>query len=255
MGAAPDGWFSRFCDHFAVSTTIWIEPDPARRPTLREWTEAFFAYGWLLVMIVLDSFRFVLNFGAYHRNIDITARLVSVTYPNRTVLAPHRWWRWGGLGSGMATPINGGEVCMLLPLPGKDQGMAFALRLIRTHRTMGMGIWLIGFAFYYAIFATPWWMLFFDRLSVPLILGHGYDPRAWPLYWSIPQVAHLLVVAIISYRQLYVPWGLQSLQVLLYPFYLASAPFVFIYARLARSQALYGNAAAIRINAAAAKPH
>lgn len=250
MRSAPDGWLSRFCDHFAVSTTIWIEP--TGKPTLQAWTDAALAYGWLLVMLVLDSFRFVLNAGAYHRNMDVTARLVSVTFPNRTVLAPHRWWRWGGFGTGMATPLSGGEACMLLPLPGKDQGFGFVLRLLRTHRSMGFGIWLIGYVLYYALFSAPWWSLLFPRTSIPLILGFGFDPRNWPWYWQMLQLAHLIVVAIVSYRQLYVPWGLQSLQILLYPFYLATSPLIFLYARLARSNASYNNAAIGRINAAAA---
>lgn len=249
MRAAPDGWFSRFCDHFALSTTIWIEPDPERKPTLREWGEATLAYGWLLVMLVLDSLRYMLNFGAYHCNTDVTARLVSVTFPNRTVVAPHRWWIWGGFGTGMATPLSGaGATCMLLPLPGREQGFAFVWRLLRTHRTMGVGVWIVGFALYYGFFALPWWMWLLPRNVVPWVLAHGWDPRTWPYYWSLLQVGHLLIVAIISYRRLYVPWGLQSLQVLMYPLYLATAPLAFVYARLARSSALYDKAAAERIS-------
>jgi hypothetical protein len=241
--AGRSSWFSG-ADHFAISSYIWIEP-AATGAGLRDWCNAFFAYGWLLVVLVLDTFRFYTHLGAYHRNTDVTARLVSTTFPDRTVLAPHRWWMlWGGFGSGLALPQSGGNACLLLPSAAAgDQGMSLLMRLLRGHRHLGAGLWLLPFTLYYCAFAFPWWMLMLPRSYIPFWwMAMPLDPRQWAWWWQMLQLGHLLVVAMTSYNQLHVPWGMQPMQILLYPFYLATAPLVFLYARLAR---YHGMAASI----------
>lgn len=228
-------------EHFAVSSELWIVTDESEKRNLRVWSESALAYGWLLVVLVLDTLRYYINLGSYHRNLDLTARLVSVTYPNRTVLAPHRWWwPWGGLGSGIAAPQSGRGGCFVLPAQG-EQGMNFVLRVVRAHRYMGIGVWLVPFALYYCALAFPWWALVLPQAFVPWWMLMSLDPRAWPWYWQMVHLLHLLVVALVSYNQLTlkVPWVMQSVHILLYPLYLATAPAFFMYARFVRSRALY----------------
>lgn len=244
MSAAAGDWrvpVMGGCDHFALGSHVWVEPDEDKPQTLFRWGDAALAYGWLLVVMVLDTLRYYLNLGAYHRNCDLTARLVSQTYPDRTLLAPHRWWLYWA-GTGIATTETGGAGCMLVPDDGK--GMRFLLRIIRTHRGMGIGPWIIGFVLYYCVFSAPWWMLVLPRSYIPMWwMEHSMDPRKWEWYWQVLQAFHLLVVALISNNQMQVPWGLQTFHILLYPFYLATAPLVFVYCRLARSYAVYASIA------------
>lgn len=239
--ASRSSWSVLSADHFAMSSEIWITPNPRQKPQLGDWATAALAYGWLLVVLVLDTLRFWLNFGAYHRNADLTGRLVSTTFPNRTVLAPHRWWSfWGGLGSGIALPLNGAGVCLLVPNV-EEQGMSFVTRLVRTHRSMGWGLWLFGFALYYCCFAFPWWSALLPQEYLPFwwMRQLSLNPLAWPWWWQLLQAFHLLIVTGISLNQLHVPWGLQPLHILLYPLFLASAPVFFFVARESRSRALH----------------
>lgn len=224
-------------DHFAVTSTLWIEPVGKLTPTT--WINAVFAYGWLLVVYVLDSLRYMMNMGCYHRNVDLTGRFVASTYPNRVVLAPHRWWSpW--ITSGIARPVPGNAGCVLLP-NAEDQGMTLLLRLLKTHRHMGFGIcWFLFFVLYYAMFSFPWWTLVLHKSSIPFWwMPVTVDVRQWAWYWLTLQAVHLLVVAIVSSRQLHIPWNLQALHVLLYPLFLATAPPLFLYARYANSTANY----------------
>lgn len=235
---APPSWLSGSKpDHYALSSGVICPPQRG------SWIDMALAYGWLLVALVCDAARYVWHAGAYHRRgLDVTARLASATFPNRVVLAPHRWWcPWNPLGSGMDRPIEAGDACLQVP-PPNGQDMSYVMRLLRTHPHMGLGLWLLPFTLYYCAFAAPWWHLLLPRSWVPFWwMDWPLDPRRWPWYWQMLQAAHAMLVALVSYRQLELPWqGMQSLHVLLYPLWLATFPLVLVYARLIRQAPING---------------
>ena len=108
--------------------------------------------------------------------------------------------------------------------------MNFVLRIVRGHRYMGIGIWILPFTLYYCALAFPWWALVVPQSLVPWWMLMSIDPRAWPWYWQMAHLLHLLVVALVSYNQLTlkVPWVMQSAHIVLYPLYLATAPAFFL---------------------------
>ena len=226
---APPSWISGSKpDHYALSNGVICPPRSA-------WSHMALAYGWLLVLLVCDAARYAWHAGTYHRRgLDVTARLASVTFPNRVVLAPHRWWcPWNPLGSGIDRPIEVGDACLQVP---HGQDMPYVMRLLRTHPHMGLGLWLLPFTLYYCAFAAPWWHLLLPRAWIPFWwMNWPLDPRLWPWYWQMVQATHALAVALVSYRQLELPFaGMQSLHVLLYPLWLATFPLVLLWARLVR---------------------
>jgi len=221
------------CDHFAVSSVTYIELDEGDERNPRVWLEAL-SYGFLLVILMLDTFRSIVSLFQYHRTVDLRADFLTVTYPNRTRIAPDRWWRWW-IGTGICYARRAGAACMQLPDP-KDQGLKFVLRTIKTHRAMGIGGWILGFLFYYAFFSWPWWNNLIDPHSR---LGSWICRDMTALYWQIPYLLHTAVVGWMAWQYFEFPLKMLPLQVLLYTFYLTLSPIIFFYGRFHSSRAAW----------------
>lgn len=219
------------CEHFAVSSITYIEASPEAKRDPRAWIEAM-SYGFLLVIMMMDSLRSLVSLFQYHRTTDLRAQLVTTTFPNRVRLASSRWWMWW-IGTGMGTIKRGGPACMQIPA-AKDQGIAFVLRTIKTHKHMGVGIWIIGYVLYYLMFGWPWWNAF---------ISTNWRFTAWfardmsSLFWIITYMLHTVVVGYIALIYMEFPLKMLPLQVLLYTFYLTASPVIFIYGRFHTSRA------------------
>ncbi len=218
------------CDHFGVSSITYIRLEDHKDP--RAWIEAL-TYGFLLVVMMLDSLRSLANLSLYHRSVDLRGRLITTTWPNRVRLAPHRGWVWytgwftWWFQSGISTSKHAGAACMQLPSQ-KDQGFALVLRTIKTHKHMGFGIWLIGYLLYWLLFAWPIWTPFVNPHSR---IGMWFARDMTALYWIIPYMLHTVVVGYIAWLYMEFPLRLLPLQVVLYTFYLTASPAIFLYAR------------------------
>lgn len=204
-------------DHYAISTPLIIERDDITLAAL--WGSL--AYGFLLVLMVLDTLRSALTWFRHHRAADVRATLVYHSYPKRAREAHPpsrwRWWIWTRVHPLRRLDGTTGQV----PAP-PDQGWALLWRTIYTHRQLGPDLWWPpAFGFYYWLFALPWWRLW---LGKTLIAG-SY------LWWT-PEALHYLLVAYVAHQHMTTPyWPVLVLQVVLYPVYLSLAPLIYVFMR------------------------
>ena len=231
-------------DHYAVSSILIIDSRKTRDP--RTWFSGL-SYGFLLVVLMLDTFRSLVSLFRYSRTVDVCGQLLQITFPNKIRLAPYKWYMWW-FGTGICKTQTGDSAAIQFPAE-KDQGIGFVLRTIKTHKHMSIGLWWLFYAVYYAVFAFPFWNWLLNPRSV---WGQWLVRDLTALYWIIPYLLHTALVAYIAWRNVefpktYVPLvGDQSLllplQVLLYTFYLTLSPLVFLYARWHVSRAAWQSA-------------
>ncbi|MBX9636414.1 MAG: hypothetical protein K2Q45_02545 [Nitrosomonas sp.] len=230
-------------DHFAVSSILII--DLEKSTNIIE----CFPYGFLLVIMMLDFFRYAFAVFGYSRTVDVRGQLLSKTYPNKVRLAPNRWWAWW-FGTGISSTSYGGASAIQWP-DKKDQGLGFVLRTIKTHKHMSFGIcWLLFYFFYYLVFAFPFWHWL---LSPTSFVGRWLTRDIYSLFYIIPSLLHLALVGFIAWWNVRFPNThiplvgprevILPLQVLLYPFYLAASPLFFLYGRFHFSRAAWESAA------------
>lgn len=226
--------------HFAVSTKLRFEPEGNedwRYP--RAWLKAFW-YGFLNVVLMLDVMRSILNITKYHRACDLRAQTVTLTWPSWARLTPAGpWWRWwwGTRVCGVNTAQNDAvqRVCF------KDAGFSLVARTIETHPHMKASslLWLLGFGVYYSMFSYPWWNVFLSAPSseYPGLLGAyvsiAFYRDVWnSTGWLIWYGWHLIIVAIVAGRYMAYPLRVLAPTVLLYPFYLAAFPLIYLVAKV-----------------------
>jgi hypothetical protein len=234
--------------HFAVSSVTNLEHQSPRSIPF---------YGFLLVLAVFDSLRsFFLGFR-YHKTSDLRATTTYITFPATVEFAAYRWWAW--LFFTRISPVQSGGAALQQIPDKKDAGASFVLRTIKTHNRMGIGLWMIGFALYYALFAWPWWSSFFAHYKIPYIskLFSFILEREPPIYglvqvyllgykgvyvnlaWQVIQLLHLAFVGVIAYIYILFPYNGGAGLVLLYPFYLAAFPFLYVFSRFYVSRAAW----------------
>lgn len=244
-------------NYYAIATTLNIEHSKTRDP--RVWFQSL-SYGFLLVVLVMDTLRSWFSLFRYNRTVDMRGQKLQITFPNRISLASEHWYMWW-IGTGICQTRNGGTSAQQMPAE-KDQGIGFTLRTIKYHKQMTWGLWWpIFFALYYCAFAWPWYNYY---LSPHSLLGKWLirDMSQW--YWQSLYLAHTALVGLLAWLEIklpktYVPMvGDQSLllpmQVLLYTVYLTLSPLIFVYAKLHVSRASWQNAADVYKRPAAAPP-
>lgn len=220
------------CDHYAVSSITFVEY--AKRPTPGVVLEALLSYGFLLVVLMMDTFRSAINLFQYHRTVDLRATFTMATYGERVRLAPNRWWMWWFF-TGTCTSKRGGAACMQVPSE-KDQGLQFVLRTIKTHRSLGIGLWIFGFALYYFFFAWPYWNYLVDPRTR---LGSWLSRDMTALYWMIPYLLHTALVGWVAWQWIELPFRLLPLLIIGYTFVLTVSPIILFYARFHSSRAAW----------------
>lgn len=232
-------------DHYAVSSILIIDHEHTRDP--RVWFGGLW-YGFLLVVLMLDTFRSWINFGRYSRSVDVRGQLLQITFPNKVRLPADRWYMWW-FGTGICRTRAGDAAAIQFPAE-KDQGIGFVLRTIKTHKHMGIGLyWPVFFALYWMLFSLPVWNLF---LSPRSMLGQWLVRDMTALYWMIPYLLNTALVGYIAWRNVefpktYVPLVgdrslLLPLQVLLFSVYLTLSPIVILYGRWHVSRASWESA-------------
>jgi hypothetical protein len=204
------------------------------------------AYGFLLVVGVLDFWRSVWNLTRYHVTSDLRAQTLTLTYPDRAELTPRRWWLWVFF-TRVRGAIGGGASVVRSPANG-DDGWDYALRVVQQHNRMGWGVWYAFYALHYLFFAWPWWNHLILgrtgwvwRLLSYLTLRH--DPwtaltlvvtRLDPLggLWFAAYTTGCLVAAVVYWYRYRFPLAVAApALILLYPLYLAASPIFFVVAR------------------------
>lgn len=228
--------------HFAVSSITHL--DNIKKPS--DYLSSLL-YGFIVVLAVFDSFRSFFNGFRYHRTADLRAQTVYVTYPSTVELAPTRWWTWL-IFTRVGVISKGGSALMQVP-SYIDGGASFVLRTIKTHKHLGIGVWIPFFFLYYLFFAWPWWTPFFASYRIPYIsrvfgwLLEREPPFYWIIQyfvlgdrtvvfnpvWQVVHVLHLCVVATITYMYIVLPPKLNGVIVLAYPIYLMMLPVLIVY--------------------------
>lgn len=188
------------------------------------------AYGFLNVLLVLDVFRSLLNLTKYQRTNDLRAETLSVSWPHKKVLIATSRWAWL-----LGTGVNGtcpAEEDAQQKVPRPDGGMAFVFRSIYTRwrSTRFSILWIFFCCVYYIAFSYPWW----NSIVASTFSKQGY--MYWLLYrdvwnnsaWQVWYILHTCLVGTIG--SLYMTFPIRTLPatLLLYSFYLAVFPVVYV---------------------------
>jgi len=244
-------------DHYAVTSTLSVDrfevtKDGSEEVSLPISAGALYgalSYGFLLVVLAFDTLRSFATLFRYHRTCDLRGQMVYHAYPNRVQLARRNWLLWWFY-TGISPPRRVDNSCAQAPAV-RDQGWTFTLRYIRTHASMGWGVWWIfGFAAYYYLFSIPWWV-WWRAATVGVEKGSTIlfswwmiiSPREFftymistrdlgAIHWLSFHTLHLCFVAYLVHQHVRTPFGLLLFaQTLLYPVYLTLAPIMFLLAR------------------------
>ncbi len=216
------------CDHFGVSSITFIEYDtkPVSPVVV---LEAMFSYGFLLVILMMDTFRSIINLFQYHRTSDLTCDFTTTTYGGRVRVAPNRflfWWFF----TGISPSKRGGAACMQIPSEN-DQGLTFLLRTIKTHSN---GLWIFGFALYWWLFSWPLANYILDSRTR---WGYWLIRDMTALYWAIPYILNTALVGYVAWMHVEFPFRLLPVHVLLFTFFLTASPLILLYGRFHTSRA------------------
>lgn len=161
-----------------------------------EYLEMFIAYGFLIPLLFLDACRSLVRLFQYNRTCDLRFERLSRVYPATNREAPDRWFLWW-IGTGVAMNKRGHGALKQCP---SDQGIAFLMRTIKTHRYLHwIGIWWIALWFYYAFFALPWWNLF---LSPDYGLGSYLVRDMSQLRWMLWYLLHIFMVGLVAWSSI-----------------------------------------------------
>lgn len=221
-------------DHYAVSTSVNLNSKEHNNwRNAARWLDIPW-YGFLLVILALDTLRYVFSFRKYHCTIDLRAQTIVTEYPHYAHLSGNRWWAW--LFFTRICGVKWGGKALQQKPSASTGGLSHVLRTIKTHNHMGFGIWwIIGFLIYYALFAYPWWPPLWTPVSnsILVILTAAFDPTAFWFKYTL----NCAFVWSVAYTNLHLPLGSLAPLVLLFPIYLAISPLIFIVGRFHRSTA------------------
>lgn len=215
--------YRNLSDHYAIASDLFIQ---SNAPFLTQ-VIPLIMYGYLVVIMALDTFRSFCNKFQYHRTVDVCVRFVYTTFPKQALIARHRWWTWF-LYTGVRPVHPPHGRCTQAP-PEADQGTNLLWRTIRNHRHLGFpGLWMIGFAVYYYVAMNSY--------AHVLLLVFRYDKAAlamdvWHSSWLAIHLVHFMIIAYISYVYLDFPYGALFFHLLFYPFYLATFPIIWLVMR------------------------
>lgn len=237
---AGEGAFYMLLDTMAVTSVnemgvvsdMNIDPQEQGKAGAQTILEAMFAYGFLLVLLILDSMRSAFRLFQYHRTNDLRATRLSTVYPGKTRAPTDRWWMWW-IFTGVAASKRGGNACIQRAggTP-ENSGLNLLIRTVKTHRYMSWtGVWLLAYLFYYLIFAYPWWN---GLLSEGTRLGDWLIRDVTSILWITMHIVHLFVVGCISWIYMEVPYKLYGFHVIFYPFFLTLSPLVFFLSKIAQ---------------------
>lgn len=79
--------------HYAISSSLDIESENKSFFDPTQWISAF-GYGLFLFFLVMDTWRYVLNLGKYHRWGDFKVHTIIRTYPRKKYLVPYKKCRY-----------------------------------------------------------------------------------------------------------------------------------------------------------------
>lgn len=240
---------------FAVCSVLSIPYATGDWKRSRAWIDVS-AYGFLLVLMMMDTFRWLVNATRYHRTSDLRAQTVATTYPSTSQLVERPRFRWL-LWTGVAPTLRGQGSVVQTPSGARDGGWAFVMRTIEKHNHLGLwlSLWPWAFALYYLVFAWPWWNTLLGSTSSaslwtllvnsPLTASSVWSVTTQALFqrnptgpvWLAGYLLHGACVALVAHASLNLPMGATPALILLYPFYLALFPLIYVVGRVGRSRA------------------
>lgn len=222
------------CDHFGISGQYGLDVVK----------DVSFAYGFILVTLVLDTLGYMLHMGRYFSSADVRATIAYTSWPSFQHLAspPSRALLW--VGTRVCPPLSGGGAIVAPRKECGNVGMAYVLHAQAYHvlRTTAFGLaWITLFllaCIYYHAFAVPfwWWWISKQQLYSGLSGMVWYMPWTW--HWTM-QSAHLLHLSFVGALALFyveAHRGMLALYILLYPFYLSVYPLIMLVALLYNPQ-------------------
>jgi len=202
------------------------------------------AYGMLIVLMMVDIWRSLVNMTKYHRTVDLRAQTLNVTYPQRAELRRGRWWMWW-LWTGVCGTEDGGlDVVQVIDYDPKRTpvGWSLVFRTLSQHRGFGLPalIWPICFAIYYFIASWPWWNLLFASSNAQAYHGYWqvvhtiFYRDLWKPIWIGFYLVQLIPVLVCSWLYMDFPLRTTSTHVLCYGLWVALFPLALLYARFLR---------------------
>lgn len=220
------------CTRFAVSSTLVV-------------SDGFSLWNGFLILVNLwDTLRWIVNWGSYHRGSDLRVALVSITGPSRrSVLQVERnpiWFLWylvADIFSVIFAACLRTKTCRVRVCQNacnqqpRQSGCRFVLRELRQHPHMGFGnfLWLLTFMSYWFYLFLPLWV-YIGLGNLPLI-GAWLPRNPLSLWVILPNIVNLIAAAWCSQGSINLGvW--QSLYVLLLPVHVFLFPFVLFYARV-----------------------
>lgn len=179
------------CNEAGVSSQLSLVE--YENTTSAEYLEAFIFYGFLLPLLFFDACRSLVRLFQYTRTCDLRFERLSRVYPDTNRPPPNRWFLWW-IGTGISMTKRGYNACIQMP---RDQGIAFLMRTIKTHRHLHwIGIWWIGLVIYYVMFALPWWNLI---LSSDHGLGSYIVRDIYKWQWILWYLLHILILGLTTW--------------------------------------------------------
>jgi hypothetical protein len=213
--------------HFAISTNVEFESGSWFDPSA--WIAAS-AYGLLNVILMIDIVRSILNLTKYHRTCDLRAQTLTLSWPHDQRLSHRssfRWLVWTGVSG-----VSRAEKDAVQRVSFRDGGWNMLLRTINTHQHLGFGFcWMTCFMVYYVMFSYPWWnwLINQDRDTWASLVLYRDIWNSTP--WFLWYLWHNVAVAIVAGLYMNFPFRVLAPTILLYPFYLAVFPLLWLLGR------------------------
>lgn len=192
------------------------------------------AYGFLLVVYLMDAVRWAFSLTRYHRTFDLRAHAVVRTYKNRVTLVQPRWW-FHVLYTRVAGTVRGGIGCKQVP----DQlGWTYLWRTIRLHAHLSLFSlwWPLVFLAYYWLFALPWWNRYIPAHTWYLVTLLRRDPTH--VISIATQGLHIVGVLVVANTTMKMP-AYCNVLALLFPFYLTVFPIILVIGRFYMSNSAW----------------
>jgi hypothetical protein len=163
---------------FAVDTTLVLAPGTN-----------VVACAFMALLALLDTVRWAVNAGHYHRSCDLRAVAVQRAWgakqPRRWLARPSRFWWW--VRTGVCPALLDGDALECWQRP-PETGLDLVMRQLRTRPELGPGLWWLGALLAWALTCGAWWLApwAWAYLQLALLLALAAAARfriIWPATW------------------------------------------------------------------------
>lgn len=215
-------------DHYAMSSGIEIVDNRSKfDPGI--WL-SMFGFSLSFFFWVMDGYRYLLNFGGYHRWSDLKIHTIVRTFPRKSYISPYKSCRW--------LFFTGVDYCLPFGEDNKQvvkntNGFDFTHEYLRTDPNLSFrrGFrWLFLYGLLVLYYTHVLW-------TSPFWLGLWHNP-----FWTLNQIRWIVfiiygiqtipVITVIFINVYKFPFHMSALLCLLFPVTAALSPFVLLWAKL-----------------------